>query len=235
MRLLLGLVLAAASTAHAETRLYVATDGDDAGAGTEASPFGTLHRARDAARAVDDEVRISVGEGTHYLSEPLVLGPEDSNTVWEAREGENVVLSGGRPVEGWERDGDVWAADVDASDWVFRQLFVDGRRAIRARYPNFDESDVVTKGWLRARQPEGYGIILAGIAKQGDFLEYELDVPADGAYDLWASYATISDGARRGVRMLIDGEEITLPDMPASGSWRKTVWCETPAVELTEG
>jgi parallel beta-helix repeat protein len=104
-------------------------------------PIRTLQAARDQARAerkagASGAIVIRLREGTYYLSETLVLGPEDSNTVWEAWPGEKPVVSGGRVIANWTKGKTaVWTAD--ATGPYFRQLFVSGRRAQRARTPNF--------------------------------------------------------------------------------------------------
>ncbi|MCC5806286.1 MAG: right-handed parallel beta-helix repeat-containing protein [Opitutales bacterium] len=58
------------------------------------------------------------------------------------------VVSGGREITGWETTTvngvDAWVAEVPevaAGDWYFHQLFVDGRRAERSRWPKL--------GWYR--------------------------------------------------------------------------------------
>jgi parallel beta-helix repeat protein len=104
-------------------------------------PVKTLVEARDAARALRRSgmmgpITIRVHAGTYDLSETLILGPEDSDTIWEAPHGEHPVVSGGRRITGWSRDrGNVWKAN--APDSSFHQLFINGRRATRARTPNY--------------------------------------------------------------------------------------------------
>ena len=103
-------------------------------------PIKTLVEARDAARlqrrsGKKGPIIITIRAGTYYLPETLVLGPEDSDTIWEAPHGEHPVISGGRVISGWTKAaGAVWAADAPGP--YFHQLFVDGRRATRARTPN---------------------------------------------------------------------------------------------------
>lgn len=103
-------------------------------------PIKTLAEARDTARAQRHSgkvgpITITVRGGTYYLSETLVLGPEDSDTIWEAPHGEHPVISGGRIISGWKKDvGDTWTATAPGP--YFHQLFVNGRRATRARTPN---------------------------------------------------------------------------------------------------
>jgi hypothetical protein len=54
--------------------------------------------------------------------------------------GARPLFTGGRPIRGWQQgEGGVWKVhlpEVAAGDWYFEQLFVDGRRATRARTPN---------------------------------------------------------------------------------------------------
>ena len=103
-------------------------------------PIKTLLAARDAARAQrrsgqTGPITITVRAGTYYLPDTLVLGPEDSDTTWEAPRGEHPVISGGWVISGWTKDtGGTWKASAPGS--TFHQLFVDGRRATRARTPN---------------------------------------------------------------------------------------------------
>jgi len=129
---------------------HVSPEGNDAGSGTPESPFATLDRARDAVQAMkaagrSEPIRVLVHGGQYAITGPLVLTPEDSGAaeapiVYEAAPGERPVISGGRVLRGWEPAGDgLWKlrlSDVATGDWYFEQLFVDGRRATRARMPN---------------------------------------------------------------------------------------------------
>ncbi len=129
---------------------YVAPDGNDGNAGTREKPFATLARARDAVReskkaGLTKDITVLVRGGAYRLKEPLVFGPEDSGSekhsiTYAAYPGERPVLSGGRTIAGWRKGaGNLWVADipeVKAGTWYFRQLFVNGRRAVRARSPN---------------------------------------------------------------------------------------------------
>ncbi|MCY3019122.1 MAG: right-handed parallel beta-helix repeat-containing protein [Planctomycetota bacterium] len=156
--LLLALVVGVASDAAA-LDLYVAPDGNDAWSGRLArpnaertdGPLATLAGARDARRKAAAEkplaepVRILVGDGRYTVAEPLVLAPEDGGTAesfvsYEAAPGAHPVLSGGRIITGFKPDKDgLWVAqvpEVAAGTWYFEQLFVNGRRAVRARTPN---------------------------------------------------------------------------------------------------
>jgi hypothetical protein len=96
-----------------------------------------LEQARDAARALPKPAKVVVEDGCYRITGPLVLGPEDSGVTWEAAPGARPVISGGVPVTGWKRGADgVWTASWPEAGQGFEQLWVDGRRATRARMPD---------------------------------------------------------------------------------------------------
>jgi len=148
------LVLAAASGAASARDFHVAPGGDDAAAGTAEAPFATPARAQRAVRAFraahpDEDVTVVLHAGTYTLSAPLVFGPEDGGSdrgrvTWRAADGEDeaVTLSGGTPVTGWASDeAGVWGTKVPGAEggkWHPRHLWVGGKRAVRARWPNAD-------------------------------------------------------------------------------------------------
>ena len=132
---------------------YVAPDGKDTNPGTETQPFATLGGVREAVRrkiaaGLDNDIVVLLRGGTYEQASTLVFGPEDSGTeehsiTYAACPGERVVLSGGRRITGWRKgEGEVWTAELPeakAGRWYFRQLFVNGQRATRARTPNPEE------------------------------------------------------------------------------------------------
>jgi hypothetical protein len=132
--------------------VYVSPGGNDANPGTATQPLASLPRARTVVRqalaaGLTADVTVLLADGTYELTEPLVFGPEDGGTTehavtYAAAPGAAPVLSGGRRLGGWQRgEGEVWTttvAGVGAGTWSFHQLWVDGRRASRARTPNAD-------------------------------------------------------------------------------------------------
>ncbi len=133
MRLLsLALLLASFTSAHAVTlELKPGTAIPD------------LAAARDAARQAHAEsakepVTVRVAEGTYPLTEPVVFEPQDSEVTYEAAPGAKPVFTGGRKITGWKVGADgVWTAQVEAGT-SFEALWVNGRRATRARTPKDD-------------------------------------------------------------------------------------------------
>ncbi|MCE5240353.1 right-handed parallel beta-helix repeat-containing protein [bacterium] len=134
--------------------LYVAPNGNDAWSGKLSAPnkqktdgpLASLQGARDAVRKLraagplTAPVQVIIAGGTYALGEPLVLGPQDGGVTYEAAPGARPVFSGGRKITGWKPGpGGLWTAhvpDVAAGKWTFEQLWVNGRRATRARTPN---------------------------------------------------------------------------------------------------
>jgi hypothetical protein len=148
LTLLTALLLAPLGALHAAD-FHVAPDGNDANPGTKEQPFATLDRARDAVRTIAPEQsrRVVLRGGTYYLDKPWLLTAEDCGSqaapvVYQAAPGEEPVLSGGKPVTGWQPDaGGRWKAPAPVSD--FRQLYVNDRRAIRARGGPLDHPQFV--------------------------------------------------------------------------------------------
>jgi hypothetical protein len=94
--------------------------------------------------------------GTYRLKQSVVFSGRDSGTeqapiTYAAYPGETPILSGGRPVTGWQGYKDkifstVLPAEQDQY-YRFRELFFNGKRQIRARYPNYDPQNPYYGGW----------------------------------------------------------------------------------------
>jgi hypothetical protein len=107
-------------------------------------------------------IRVLVRGGKYYLNETLVFNPEDSGVqgfpvTYAAYPGEKPVLSGGRKITGWQpykgRIVQCSVAEAKAGKWKFSQLFCDGQRQVRARYPNADPQRPWHAGWLPVEGP----------------------------------------------------------------------------------
>ncbi len=204
-----------------------------------AHPLKTLHAARDAARRINGPVQIVVHAGRYEFDKPLTLGPEDSNTSYEAAEGENATLTAGRRVTTrWRTDdGKVWYTDIPEARvgaWAFRNLFVDGRREQIARFPNALADTNDERGWLR-NQGRRSNYVLAGLQQAGDWASFRFAVPRAGEYALWVSYATARPRVGKLVRFSVDGRELAPVELPPSGNWRKVARQRIGTVELKEG
>ena len=100
----------------------------------DSSLADAVRKAREMRRLGQaNEVTIHLAAGTYYLYEPLRLRPEDSGLTLE---GNGAVISGGMPITGWKKEGKLWVAsvpDFNGRPVDFRQLWVNGRKATRAR------------------------------------------------------------------------------------------------------
>ena len=79
------------------------------------------------------DVTIHLQAGTYYLYESLRLRPQDSGLTIE---GTDAVISGGMKITGWKRQGKLLVADVpdfNGRPVDFRQLWINGQKAVRAR------------------------------------------------------------------------------------------------------
>jgi len=103
-------------------------------------PLSSLSAARDAIRKLreggaTESMTVVVRAGTYRLSETFKLESADSNVTYEAYPNERPVISGGKVIGGWKKvRGSIWSAPVTVD---FHQLFINGRRAQRARAPNY--------------------------------------------------------------------------------------------------
>ncbi len=126
--------------------IYVAPAGDDSNPGTLARPVRTLAKARDIARtlngAMKADITVYVRGGTYPLTSTLTFSNADSGTggfyvKYMAYSGERPLITGGQPIKGWtlfDSNKGIYAATGITTP--FRQLYVNGVKAIRARSPN---------------------------------------------------------------------------------------------------
>ena len=135
---------------------YVSLKGDDSNPGTEKLPFQTLQKALDESIGIEVENIFILG-GVYELKAPLLINARHTgtgNSVLRIRNfgNEKVTLSGGKKLEGWQKQKNGWwvcdIPEVKSGDWKFRQIYVNGDLRHRARKPN--------SGFLRVKgMPEG--------------------------------------------------------------------------------
>ncbi|HSF54784.1 MAG TPA: right-handed parallel beta-helix repeat-containing protein, partial [Algoriphagus sp.] len=107
------------------------------------------------------------------LTEPLVFKSitskgQNVNLVFKAQKGESPLISGGVELTGWSKNEEgFWESDlpeVFEGKTSFRELFISGKRAIRARFPN--------DGYLRVAK--------AGEDRRTNFFFGKSDFPIPG-------------------------------------------------------
>ena len=129
--------------AEVQATFYVAPNGSDTNPGTQSKPFATIEKAKQAVRAVNKDMNgdivVVLHGGIYWIDRTLVFEPEDSgigghHVIYRAGVGQTPILSGGRRIAGWQPDGTGrWKARTDIPN--FRQMYVNGTRAVRARGP----------------------------------------------------------------------------------------------------
>ena len=137
---------AAAASAAVQATFYVAPDGSDSNKGTKDAPFKTITQAQKAVRAINGtmtgDIEVILRDGTYQLPATVNFteedGGKDGNYVrYKAADGETPLITGGIPMSGWtihDEKNNIWK--VEGVDARFRQLYVNNKKAIRARMPN---------------------------------------------------------------------------------------------------
>jgi hypothetical protein len=136
--------------------VHVSTKGDDAHDGSAARPLATIAGAQQLVRKLVaggdvSAVRVEIASGEYFLAETLKFAPIDSSLecpVTYAGAADGVVISGGFRVTEWRQGDGHWEATVPPFELdnanpssaiaqpTIRDLWINGRRATRARAPN---------------------------------------------------------------------------------------------------
>ena len=121
--------------------------GNDQNSATAHAPLRSLAAAQAAARAhapnMGGDITVNLASGEYRLDAPLVFGPEDSGTnghriIYRSRDGIGTArLRGSEVLTGWTpHTGTIWKIPVEPG-LVFHTLYESGRRATKARTPNY--------------------------------------------------------------------------------------------------
>lgn len=146
----------ATAAAGTEESVYVAPNGNDQwtgkldapnGTGTD-GPFATLERALQAVRQQKADGKpmpaILIRSGTYFPGRTLEIRPEDSGTAGRplriaAYPGELPVFDSGVRLSGtWKKDagGPLWTLQLSGTVRAVDDLYVNGRKMPRARFPH---------------------------------------------------------------------------------------------------
>lgn len=131
--------------------IYIHPQGNDLNPGTLQKPLATLTGARNLIRSLrnngelKETFNVVVADGVYFMNEPLVLTDLDSadphsKITFKADANAKPVFVGGKLITGWEKvNENLWKThikEVQLYGWKFEQLYVNGKRAIRAKTPN---------------------------------------------------------------------------------------------------
>jgi len=225
-RVVFTFAAAAISATYGAHELSVSPDG--------LTPHAALLKIR-AAKAAGDTGgwTVRVAPGVYAFTEPMVLTPADSGSagapvIWTG-EG-RAVFSGGGVLKDWRDAGDgIWSAPIpkgaDGKPVFFESLYVNGRRADRARLPKtgafhadkWSETPIVADGvtnYLEKTTVDEKGLeALAGLSRA------ELDAAQWRVFVKWAyaAYPVESYDAATGAIVVKGRDKIV--------SWKK--WNES--------
>jgi len=192
-------------------------------------PLRTALEAARQQRASGNPVTLELSGGRYELSQPLEFGPADSGLGVRARIGERPVLSGGTRLQGWRRSEirpalwEITLPEVKAGRWYFRQLFVNGQRAQRARTPD--------EGFFRAAGRLGTNSPIELPFKNGD-LQPEWAARRDGHVVMWMKWTDLhvplagvmpGAGSAAGVATLEGGPRPYWMDEPDARYWIENI------------
>ena len=186
----------------------------------------TLAAARDAARQArganpKEPIIVRVSDGVYPFTEAVIFEPVDSGVAYEAAPGAKPVFTGGRKVTGWKAGADgLWTAHVEPGT-SYEALWVNGRRATRARFPK-NEFDQATGQPLQALP----GLPLAGPPQQ---TMLQID-PKDAAILRGLRPRGIARRQRRGPAFV--ERDATSAGRRARGGWHAAVHRRRPQNNL---
>jgi hypothetical protein len=124
--------------------------------GKKNGPFKTVEKAGDAIRQLKQAsggqlkqpITVILAGGVYFLEKSIELTVEDSGSeatpiIYQSDRTNPAILSGGKKIVGWQPETfngkTVWTViipEVRSSKWYFEQLWVNGTRRHRARYPS---------------------------------------------------------------------------------------------------
>ncbi|MFC1676973.1 hypothetical protein ACFL3G_07920, partial [Planctomycetota bacterium] len=155
-----------------DAHLYVAIDGSDKNPGTQAKPFATINAAQKAVRkmianGLENDVTVLIAGGTYTIDKTITFTPADSGTdqyriIYANAPGQTVIISGGKQIKKWKKTKNgLWKAKTKIDN--FRQLYINGKKAQRAKSPDI----FLKKGEQKAWWQNGRGPY-TGIQRDGD-------------------------------------------------------------------
>jgi hypothetical protein len=136
------------STAQDIKEIYVSPTGSDSHSGTYDQPFKTLGKATETLGTMDShklqKIVVWLNGGVYRPIHPIIIDSSvkknDVPIEFRAVEATKPVISGAAVLNNkWTPLGEgMWVSKIPNDLSPFRELFVEGKRAIRARHPNKD-------------------------------------------------------------------------------------------------
>lgn len=136
------LPLICAAMTLAPVTIHVSPTGDDANSGSASKPVATAARAIQIARATPGDVVVNFAPGLYRQTDSISIRRSSGSLLLT---GTQATLSGAQVIEGFTvQPNGWWKAQVPA-DWKFEQLFVNGERRLRSRWPKNGYSHIARR------------------------------------------------------------------------------------------
>jgi hypothetical protein len=166
--------------------IYVSPTGSDTNPGTLAQPVQTLTKAQSLVRAINgtmqSDITVYLRGGTYPVKSTLVFSNADSGkngfyVKYLAYPGEQPLITGGQPITGWapaSTGSKIYT--VSGITTPFRQLYVNGVKAIRARSPNLGTNGALAFNRLTGADNTAQNIQVASseVASWNNFTKVEM-------------------------------------------------------------
>ena len=212
--------------------LYVSPSGNDKWSGTIPTalanrtdgPLASLEGAKMAVRKIranahKDAVQVVFESGRYQISSPVIFGSEDSGyadgpVIYQAANGAEPVISGGVRIQGFKvrKDG-LWEASIPtvaSGKWYFEQLWVNGKRATRARTPNrgFLAMEKLVNDYTDPATSEKVDISRSGFVAKPEDIAPLLQLSSDELKDVQITTYSSWETARHHIHSLDSGKNI---------------------------
>ena len=231
------LAVSAFAEAASEADFYIAVNGNDAWTGQLAAPnaagtdgpFASIQAARNEIRKMkttsnlNKPVTVLLRGGTYQMLEPVEFLPIDSGSknapiTYAAYPGEKPVISGGITITGWKEGKDgIWTADVPLArggKWRFRQLWINGKRCIPARTPDYGKA-FWSNGPIKPKGEE----------RDDRFFDYSYITYSEADSEIWES---LSDSKDKGIFVAFHNFTSSFHQINSIDKERKAVFSLNP-------
>ncbi len=174
--------------AVANGTIYVAPSGNDSNPGTMAQPLRTVGKAQSLVRAMTagmtGDLTVYLRGGTYPQASTLTFSNADSGrngfyVKYLAYPGEQPLITGGQPVTGWTlSSAGSKIYTVSGITTPFRQLYVNGVKAIRARSPNLGSNGALAFNRLTGADNTAQNIQVASseVSSWNNFTKVEMHI-----------------------------------------------------------
>lgn len=153
------------------------------------------------------------------------------------------------PVKGWNKaTNEIWVVnipDVRTKRLYVGQFWLDKELQVQARYPNYDPANPYAGGWsfVANEGPSGgaFGAAISRIHNAGDWVEWNVNAPADGTYRVAFYYSAqnaqfgYNNMAGRTSLQVGANQPVAVQNLPDTGGFNYYRWSTVASVQLVQG